>query len=143
MTEWSTEFSGTLLEQVNAAISEVFWRSTQGFPFAELTILCRDHAASRLLQPFPTKQNGSITRRARFSDTPWSLSRPFRGVPRLLSELRFVRRRWRPRRTLAPVLVSLGHLGSLFGGQHVRDLRHHFRVRDFHFHLNLRPRLSF
>lgn len=64
----------------------------------------------------------------------------FRGVPRLLSELRFARRRWRPRRTLAPVLVSLGHLGSLFGSQDVCDLRHHFRVGDFHFHLNLRAR---
>jgi hypothetical protein len=40
------------------------------------------------------------------------------------------------------VFVSLGHLGSLLGRQDVRDLRHHFRVSDFHFHLNLRSRLS-
>ncbi len=90
----------------------------------------------------PTKQNGSMTEARRLVDAPCSLSRSFRGVPLLLLELRFVRRRRRPRRTHPPVLVSLGHLGSLFGGQDVRDLRHHFRVRDFHFHLNLRSRFS-
>ncbi len=78
----------------------------------------------------------------RLVDATCSLSRSFRGVPLILLELRFARRRRRPRRTLRPVLLSLGHLGSLFGGQDVHDLRHHFRVSDFHFHLNLRSRFS-
>jgi hypothetical protein len=101
-----------------------------------------DRASEVWATAVPSTQNGSMTRHGGLFDAPCSLSRSFRGVPLLLLELRFIRRRRRPRRTLPSVFLSLGHLGPLLSGQHVRDLRHHFRVSDFHFHLNLRSRFS-
>ena len=135
-------FSGTVLEQVNIAIFEAFVMISGTVPVRGTFQCVADRAASGAKTAVPHNAKRLNDEARRFVDAPCSLSHLFRGVPLLLLELRFVRRRRRPRRTLTSVLVSLGHLGSLLGGQNVRDLRHHFRVSDFHFHLNLRPRFS-
>ena len=135
-------FSGTVLEQLNTAIFEAFWRSPPGSLWWTISILRPDRTASGINTAVPRDAKRLNDEARRLVDAPCSLSRSFRGVPLLLLELRFARRRRWPRRTLRPVLLPLGHLGALFGGQDVHDLRHHFRVSDFHFHLNLGARFS-
>src|SRR5687767_11720713 len=101
-------FSGTVLEQANASIFEAFWRSPERVP---LPPYCKSSSRSRSdrLRYGCSRDTKRLNDEARrLGDATCSLSRSFRGVPLLLLlELRFVRRRRRPRRTLPPVLRSL------------------------------------
>src|SRR5690242_21789040 len=66
------------------------------------------------------------------------------GVPRLLEllELGIARRGWRRRPHESHLLMPLGKLCLLFGGQDSGNLRHHLRVLHFHLDLNFRARFS-
>jgi len=67
MAEWSTEFSGTLLEQVNAAISEVFWGDLRkGSRLRNLRFFVPITQRAVCYSRSPRSKTASITRRARF-----------------------------------------------------------------------------